>query len=379
MARQSRWMLGVALALLALGPGTSWGAAATTAAVKRENSIYLQRRLAQRISVNLKTCTVPQAFATLADKARISIDVQQRVYQLLPLGDRTLISARFKAVSVRAAMESIVSQLALRIRQVGGRLVVMPSRALRRTGRRATWVELNLLRAVSGSTVVQIDPQWPADLAKQLGQPIPAVRLPIVSAALQATAVAAVRRELPESAAQALDTYARALHCVWYVRHDRIFVSSAARWVRHQLHRPVFVHAANAPLQVVLADLARATGLWLAPAPGLYLAIPTVNVRSDGGSAEQTLAAISGATGMTWRIEGEHLVIAPPRPLSAVGPRPGDPIMGMIRIPLAGGIHLNLFVRKSQLSAAVRKRLGVRLQHDLDMLGTQLAPAPKSP
>ena len=82
---------------------------------------------------------------------------------------------------------------------------------------------------------------------------------------------------------------------------------------------------------------------------------------------------------MTWRIEGEHLVIAPPRPLSAVGPRPGDPIMGMIRIPLAGGIHLNLFVRKSQLSAAVRKRLRARLQHDLDMLGTQLVPAPKSP
>ncbi|NNM88427.1 MAG: hypothetical protein HKL95_07895 [Phycisphaerae bacterium] len=379
MAQQSRMMLGVALAVLALGPRTNRGAVATTAAVKRENSIYLQRRLAQRISVNLKTCTVPQAFATLADKARISIDVQQRVYQLLPLGDRTLISARFKAVSVRAAMKSMVRQLVLRIRRAGGRLVVMPSRSLRRSGRRATWAELNLLRAVHGLTVVHIEANWPADLAKQLHQPIPAVRLPIVSGALQAAAVAAVRRELPESAAQALNTYARALHCVWYVRHDRIFVSSAARWVRHQLHRPVFVHAANAPLQVVLADLSRATGLWLAPAAGLYLAVPTVNVRSDGGSAEQTLAAISGATGMTWRIEGQHLVIAPPRPLSSVGPQPGDPIMGMIRIPLADGIHLNLFVRKSQLSAAVRKRLGAKLQHDLDMLGTQLAPAAKSP
>ena len=339
--------------------------------------MYLQRMLAQRISLNLKTCTLRRAFSTLADKARIPIDVQQRVYQLLPLGGRTRISARFKNVSVQAAMESIVGQLALRICPVGGHLVVMPSRALRHTGRRATWVELNLLRAVYGSTVVHIDSQWPADLAKQLGQPLSAVRLPIVSAALQATAVSAVRRELPESAARALNTYARALHCVWYVRHDRIFVSSAARWVRHQLHRPVFLHAADAPLQVVLADLARATGLWLAPAPGLYLAIPTVNVRSNGGSAEQTLAAISGATGMIWRIRGEHLVIAPPRLLTAAEPRGRDPIVGMIRIPLADGIHLNLFVRKSQLSVDVRKRLGARLQHDLNMLGTQLTPTTK--
>ena len=379
MAHQSRMILGVVLAVMAMGPRIDWGAVATTAAVQRENSIYLQRRLAQRIQVNLKTCTLPRAFATLADKARIHIDVQQGIYQLLPLGDRTLVSARFKGVSVRSALESIAGQLALRIRPVGGRLVVMPSRALRRTGHRATWAQLNLLRAVHGLTVAHIDDNWPADLPAKLHQPMPAPRLPIVSEALRATALAAVRQELPESAAEALTTYARALHRIWYVRHDRIFVTTTTRWVRHQLHRPVFLHAAGAPLQVVLSDLARATGLWFAPAPGLYLAVPTVSVRSDGGSAEQTLAAISGVTGLTWRIVNNHLVIAPPRPLAAVGPKQRDPIMGMIRIPLADGIHLNLFVRKSQLSADVRQRLGVRLQHDLDMLGTQLAPTQKVP
>ncbi len=375
MTHQSRMVLGVMLAVVALGVRPDWAAA--PAAARSDRAIYLQRMLAQRISLNLKTCTLRRAFSTLADTARISIDVQQRVYQLLPLGGRTRISARFKNVSVQAAMESIVGQLALRIRPVGGRLVVMPSRALRRTGRRATWMELKLLRALHGLTITNMGRNWPADLSAQLHQPLSAPRLPMVSAALQSTALAAVRRELPESAAAALNTYARALHRIWYIHHNRIFVTSTTRWVRHQLHRPVFLHVADAPLQVVLSDLARTTGVWCAPAPGLYLAIPTVNVSSNGGSAEQTLAAISGATGMIWRIRREHLVIAPPRPLTAAEPRGRDPIVGMIRIPLADGIHLNLFVRKSQLSVDVRKRLGARLQHDLVLLGTQLIPTTK--
>ncbi len=376
MTHQSRMVLGVVLVVMALSVRLDWGATAP-AATRPDGAMYLQQMLSQRISLNLKTCTLQRAFSTLADTARISIDVQQRVYQLLPLGDRTRISARFKNVSVQAAMESIVGQLALRIRPVGGRLVVMPSRVLRRTGRRATWTELNLLRALHGLTVAQIGSNWPVDLSAQLHQPLSAPRLPMVPGALRNTALAAVRRELPESAAAALDTYARALHRIWYIRHDRIFVTSAARWVRHQLHRPVFLHATDAPLQAVLSDLARATGVWCAPAPGLYLAIPTVNVSSNGGSAEQTLAAISGATGMIWRIRREHLVIAPPRPLTAAEPRGRDPIVGMIRIPVADGIHLNLFVRKSQLSAGARKRLGARLQHDLNLLGTQLTPTTK--
>lgn len=375
MRRQVRMALGMVLAVAALAVRPD-PAAALTSAAEPENSIYLQQMMARRISLNLKTSTLRQAFSTLADTAHISIDVQRQVYQLLPLGNHTRISIDFKNVSVRAAMDTIAGELALRVRRVGGRLVVVPSKALRRTGRRATWTELNLLRGLHGATVTHIDNHWPADLPAQLHQPMPAPRLPIVAKAVRDRALAAVRGELPESAVRALNTYARALHRIWYVRNDRLMVTRASSWVRSQLHRPVFLHAAARPLQTVLAELARATGVWFAPAPGLYQAIPVVNVNSNGASAEQALAALSGATGMTWRIVGDHVIVAPPRPLAAVGPAQRDPIVGMIRIPLASGIHLNLFLRKSQLSAAVRKRLGTQLQHDLDMLATKLSPIP---
>ncbi len=347
-----------------------------TRARASSGSIALQRRLDSPFSLRLHKTPLSAVFADIAHKAGISLEVENSVYAALPYGATTRVSATFRNASLRSAIAEILSPLGLRDATSGSHLVIMPSPALARIGRRATWNELQLLQAIRRTQLSTFTGNWTADLRRTLGRSKLTVQIASNNTARAAQAAAKVRAELPTTIAQALDTYASATHQLWFVRRDSVAMMSQHDWLQRQLQRPIVIHFSNVPLETVVTRLGQLSGIRFKPDPGLYLAVPAVSVDSSNGTVQQTLDVLSGAARIAYTVR-RHYILLHLAGKTGHARAPRSAIIGTISLPFGHDRgKLDLFLRRSDISTSLYHALQTHLHAAVKRLRRQLVEPP---
>jgi len=367
----------VAVALLA----TAAARGADTAA-----EITLQRALDAPLDLTLDKVELGKAFEAIAAHAKVSVQVDEACFDALPYGATTKVSATFRATPLRGAIEEILAPLALEQAVSGATLIIRPSAALARIGRRADWDELKLLQTLRTQELPKLDINWTDDLRTLLGKPQLVVDIDKVDPAVQDKAMAQVRAMLPCPAAQALDSYAAAIGMIWSVRTmpaegQKIIIEPAKNWLNRQLREPVILSFTNAPLAKVVADLADASRIRFQPEPGLYLAVPAVSLTSNHSTVQQTLDTLSGATGIAYELrdDGTVLLRLAGKPNPNANPRP-DAIIGRVAVPTGkDNTVFDLYIHESDLPAELNEMRKKKLREAIDALQQSLTPVPPTP
>jgi len=361
--RLRQWLLkaaGPALVLI-LGSAAVGAPQSSSAAPSASDAgeVQLQKMLTSNLTLSLKNVSLTDAFTAIAQNAHISIEVEQSVYNCLPYGDDTIIDVTFRDVPLQTALQKIMDELCLTMAVSNQHVVIEPSEALIRIGRRATWDELDLLHKLNSVVQTQFTGNWTPSLQKLLNQQSLDVVESPADVRARAEALSNVQAQLPCPVSQALDAYAQSLNMIWYLLDNRIYILPGSEWIRRQLDRPIILKQSSIPLQQVVGELSVLSGVDFRPQPGLYLAVPTVNVDSNDGTIRQTLDALSGATGITYQIMDDYVSLDVQHTASGQQDLDGqDPVIGMIPIPTGiGNLEFDYFVHASDVPPPLLEQL----------------------
>jgi hypothetical protein len=351
--------------------------------------VALQRALDQTFTLNFQRIELGDAFKRIAGEAKISLSVDPACYDLLPYGSTTRVSADFRQSRVRDALEEVLLPLALTQTTASGTVMIQPSNPLMRIGRRADLEELKLLqelrtgqdlRPAQGGTFNLTDAIRTAmDGRKDLVISMPAEG--------DAAALEQVRRQLPMSPYRALELYTQLTHQVWFVEAGALFggptggtirIMTGRQWVERQLDRPIQITASNQPLEDVVAELSHASGVRIVPEPGLYQAVPRINLASNNQTLRGTLEFLAGVTRIAFDVREDSILLhlAPGPNEAGAGTAKSDAYVGRIAVPVGNGMQMDLLVRESDLPPEVNDLRKRRLQEVLDGLGRSLAAPP---
>jgi len=336
-------------------------------AADSDAEIAIQRALDQPLTLNLPPQPVSEAFKQIATAAKIPLQVDPACYELLPYGETTRVKIDFNQSNMREAMDVLLMPLGLKTAISGNVLLIRPSAPLRHLGHRADLEELTLLKELWTSGDVKPPEKGSFALtdavrgAMENRKDLQVVMPPgdSVAAASHEKALEQIAKQLPMSAYRALELYGQITGCVWFVEAGplaggatggKIILLTPRQWIDRQLERPIQLARTNEPLEVVVADLAHASGIRFVPEPGLYQAVPVVSLRSDNGTVRQSLDALQGATRIAYEVREDfvRLFLAP----GPGNPSRSDTIIGRISVPVGpNGALMDVYIREADLTS----------------------------
>ena len=354
--------------------------------------IALQRQLDQPLTLTLQSVTLTEAFRQIATASKVPVQVDPTCYELLPYGDTTRVSIDFKQSKLRDALDEVLIPLALQKTISATGIMIRPSGPLKRIGRKAEWEELKLLKELYSSDDLKIPPAAAGTAAapkfsmaesiraamegrKDLVVIIPGESNGALSPA-QERALEQIAKQLPMTAYRALETYCQLTGSYWCVetsdlaggaKGGKVMVMSPRQWIARQLERPIKISRQKQPLEVVVADLSRASGIRFVPSPGLYLAVPEINLLADDATVLQTLETLAGGTGVAFEVRDDSVLLYHVE-RGAGAPARADTVVGRISIPWGDAGSMELYVRESDLTPEQRELVQKRLQQFRDNL-----------
>ena len=307
----------------------------TSAARAASDAALVARALDARQDLDLDA-VLPDAMQQIAAATGVRLDADPAVWDLLPWGEQTTITAHFRNNTLRADLTAVTRKLGLTFTQDGDTVRLHPLPALRRLGRRATVGELAVLDAMAGLPL-----DLPADR--------PTVRdvLATVDARLHGShsdfavenrapdAVLGQRIGVPRNATvlAALDAIATQTAVTWYPWGTSLVVLPKEQQVRAQLQHAVTAHYDHADIAQVLSDLSQRSGVPFDVEPGAYQRVPAdyrrVTLLLDNATVQSALESIGGYTGLGFDVtaDGVHVFnqYTPTPDVPTTGPttRPG--------------------------------------------------------
>lgn len=269
----------------------------------------------QKLDLN---ATLPEAMDQIANQTGVRIEADPTVWDLLPWGEQTNITAKIENRTLRDALSAITQKLGLQFVLTDEAVQLQPMPALRRLGRRSTVQELQALDLLSST---------PMDLGNN-NRPTVHELLSAVDARLEAlhTPFAVENRapdaeqnrpvNIPRNAtmAQALEAMSHQTNATWYPWGKSIVILSKQEQVRTQLSKTLTARYNDVDVSQVLLELFQRAGVDFTIAPGAYQRIPAhyrgIKLTLDNASVEQALETIGGYTGLGFEVtdQGVHVI-----------------------------------------------------------------------
>jgi hypothetical protein len=356
--------------LIVMAAAALLGSSAARAA--DDGEIALQRALDQPLTLSLHNVSLAEALKQIAATAKIPLQVDPACYDLLPYGETMLVSVTFKESKLRESLDVLLIPMGLQTTIAGNAVMIRPSNPLKYIGHRADWEELKLLKELWGSAELKLPAGGPFKLTEAIRTAMEGRKDLIVSitaetgsagtatstAPAQESAVQQIARQLPLSAYRALEMYCQLTNTVWLVEAGptaggatggKIMIMSPRQWIERQLRQPIQISRKDQPLEVIVADLTRESGIRFVPEPGLYQAVPVVSLRSDNGTVLQTLEALAGFTRIAFDIREDSILLR----LSGGPGNQGksDAIVGKIGVPIGSdGASMDVYIHESDLT-----------------------------
>ena len=248
---------------------------------------------------------LPDAMQQISKLTGVRLEADGAVWELLPWGDQTNITAKFRHLTLRQDLAAITSKLGLTFAQTGETVQLRPLPALRRLGRRATVGELAVLDTLAAMPVA-----LPTDR--------PTVRevLAAVDGKLrEAHSPSAVENRAPEgvlgqrvgvarnaSLLDALEAVAGQSPITWYPWGQSLVALPKEQQVRAQLQHTVSAKYDRADVAQVLIELGQRAGVPFDVEPGTYQRVPAeyrkVSLLLDEATVQSALESIGGYTGL---------------------------------------------------------------------------------
>jgi len=248
-------------------------------AAAQQTSALINQALDSQLKWSAKDMPLPQAMKEIANKTGVRIEATAQVYDLLPWGDQTTISAQVDNQTLRAALEAMTRKLGLTFVLKDNYVELRPMPALARLGRRANLPELRALdllastpinlpsEQVKVSQLIEaidsklVELKSPFAIENRIGERVGADR--VISVPRNATIMDALEALTAQTAG------------TWYPWEKSIVVLPKEEQIRNLLNKTVSVRYEGVDVTQVLSDLSQRSGVDFIYEPGAIQRVPT--------------------------------------------------------------------------------------------------------
>lgn len=324
---------------------------------------------------------LPAAMRAIQDRTGVRIEAENDVWDLLPWGERTNISAKVQNQTLRQALAAITQKLGLTFRLGDDAVIIEPMPALKRMGRRSSVQELQILDRLATEPMPKLTgPGNVRAILTAIDLQLDALKAPFaIEDRLDAdtrSKIVNVRRN--GSMLDALEEITKQTRATWYPFGKTAIVLPKESLVREMLSKTLTMRYNGAEIGQVLEDLRKRAGVAFEIEPGAIQRIPsefrTVRVFWDNVTVQQALESLKGFAGIDYQVNDRGVTITNPTPPAAGGANIADPVIAMV--PLENNV--TIFLRESQVPPELRGYLQFRLKRTVDEL-RQMAIAEKFP
>lgn len=341
----------------------------------QESSALINKALDTRLPSLKIDADLPHAMQDIANQTGVRIKEDPAIWDLLPWGQQTNIQINIQNATLRDALEVMTRKLGLTFHLRDNDVELLPLPALRRLAQRAGRDELKALEILSTRTL-------------GLGTTRPTVRqlLDAVDEKLAAekdqfaienrTGDAVPQDQtvfVPRNAtlSDALESLTKETKATWYPWGKSIVVVTKEERTRRLLGKALTFHGGDNGLDVLqtLTDLGQQTGVQIDYQPGAIQALPPESKVLKGANgrppvienvpALQVLGIISAATGLTYAIQDDKVLISNSSAGTGVNPR--DRAVGLIQLD----IGIQALVPSSEVPPDLREYIKYKTQKEL--------------
>ena len=324
----------------------------------------LEEALDQATSLEIENRPLTEAFDEIVRNTGVQVSIAQDTLDLLPYGRNTRLTARIHNISLREGLLQMTAPLGLTFDVHARGIELVPTPALARIGRRATWDELETLAELHAQGPGKV----PADVETLMGQ----LRFQIDQATDPADEFkSALQSVEAQCSDEALTLACQSLDWTWYPSGDHI---SIVRRIDQQLRSPVSLRRTSRKLIDVLQALGQQAGVPVRCEAGALETLPPRTRQNFSMYVENqpfgdALQLVSATTGLGYRVNSDSVTfygagtrLSGPeartgiaRPLSQPQ-RLGDPYVGKIALPPGpDGTRVELLIHESDLSPEVNE------------------------
>jgi hypothetical protein len=273
-----------------------------SAAHAQNSSALINEALDKLVELNLDA-PLPQALSTIESKTNVPLHAGRQVYDTLPWGEQTKLTASIKNQTLRQSLAAITAKLGLRF-TVGDQAVELePMAALVRIGRRSTIDELGAIDLLM-STPLKSDATTFKDLATGIDKQLEGMKSPytLENRAGNLVDIQPLKLQRNATLLDALEEIDKQTRATWYPWGKSIVIIPKEDHVRTLLNRPITVRYSGVDVAQVLTELSRRSGVEFTIEPGAVQRIPTeartIKLILENVSTRQALESIAGFTGL---------------------------------------------------------------------------------
>jgi len=348
-------------------------------ALARQTSALINQALDSQFKWQAKDMPLPAAMKEISAKTGVRIEATSQVYDLLPWGDQTTISAQIDNQTLRAALEAMTRKLGLTFVLKDNFVELRPMPALARLGRRANLPELKALDKLASTPL-----NLPSDQIK-VSQLIEAIDQKL----LEMKSDFAIENRLGERVSgdrvisvprnatmmEALEALAAQTAGTWYPWEKSIVVLPKEEQIRNLLNKTVSVRYEGVDVTQVLSDLSQRSGVDFVFEPGAIQRVPTqyrtipklVLIDVPIKQALESLAAFTGL-GYVANEGGVYIWNATYGYGAGGGGGSGDPVVCTMQLDNG----LTLMMRASSVPDDVKQYIQLKQKREFDKLRGQM-------
>lgn len=330
-------------------------------------SALINDALDKPVKLDLNT-VLPEAMRAIGKNTGVRIEAAPAVWELLPWGDQTNVTAKIENVTLRDALEAITRKLGLTYALKDEALELRPMPALARLGRRSTVQELQALDFLA-STPAKLDTEKLT--VRQLIEAVDS-KLEKTQFAVESRPGDVVQDQViavPRNATlmEALESIAKETRATWYPWGKSIVIVPKEDQIRNQLSKTVNLRYPGTDVAQVLTELSQRAGVPFEIEPGAIQRIAPefrrIKLDLYDASITKALEAIAGFTGLGYVVneKGVYIWNALNNPAA---PTPRDPIVGMIQLDNG----MQVMIPTSQVPDDVREYLKARQKREIDKI-----------
>lgn len=332
-------------------------------------SALINQALDKLVKLDLDT-TLPVAMRAIGEQTGVTIEASPAVWDLLPWGEQTQITAKIEGQTLREALEAITRKLGLTFVLKEHVVQLQPMPALMRLGRRSTVQELQALDLLASHRMnLGTDRPMVGQLLEAVDQKLMELKSPF---AIENRAGNSARADqeifVPRNATvmEALESLVAETRATWYPWGRSIVIVPKEDQVRNQLAKLITVRFNGVEVQQVLAELAQRSGVEFAIEPGAIMRIPaefrTVRLNLVDASIRQALDSLAGFTGLGYAVRDDGVYIWNASSSSAGAGR--DPMVGLLQLDNG----MQVAVRESQVPSDMQEYIRLKTQKELDKI-----------
>ncbi len=319
--------------------------------------------------------TLPEAMKRIAEKTGVTIEADDLVWDLLPWGRQTNVTATIKNTTLRQALDAITQKLGLTYALKKESVELQPMSALKRIGKRATVKELEALDLLRTTKLDQEGRMNAGKLLTAIDAKLQAAKSDFAIENRAGNALAGEQMVFitrNATLAEALESLAKETAATWYPWGNSIIVVSKQDQVSTLIsERTVNLRLKGVPIGQVLMELQGQAGVDFVVEPGALQRVPAefriIQLDVQRKSVKQVLESIAGITGLAYTVNDRGVYLWYNAGSATTGSK-NSPIVG--QITLDNGMAV--FIREDQVGPELKQYLDSKIAKEVEKLRTMM-------